>query len=910
MTHFTSKIIGQYKFIAKFLANRLQKVVRSVVNEVQTTYINGRRIVDGPLIVNETIAWAIKKERFFILKVDFEKAFDSLDWKFLDHTMEQMRFYPNWRNWIHGCLTSAYGLVLVNGSLTWKSKTLSYGGRLTLLKSVLGALGVYYFSLFKPPKSVITYLEKLRQNFFWGGTPDCNKLSWIAWNKVCSSSSVAGLGIRSLQAFNLALLLKWFWWFHIENDSFWKNIMISIHRMHGNFASRDIPLPNRLVLGIGLVVQAVSQAWFVELGVRAPGNYGNATMEVESPSVVEETVEKEKLSLMWYKSEFSYFVCTGGNGIDVVVPVESIRAISERFVNTAYGYFLGKRAAYPVVAKYVRNTWCKYGMVRLMVSSTTGLFSFQFSSMEGLNAMLENGNVTILVTFVLSMCRNLIDVHVVRYLAMFKRNVPRIQKMEFKSKQGHQPVSKKATANTSANKKKNIDPPKEATNPIEVLTSVENDKELGTNGGASNLASKATNSSGFSSWNAESSSPSTTPTIKKINKYTNLVIDGQAILVDEAGNPLKKVRWNHLLPIKINIHTWCLSLDRLPTRCNLDLRGIDLDSTRCPICNGNLGTAQHLFLECPIAADLWKGKGINGDARVPSSSSSSITPSVVNVGALFTANSVIGRSVKPAIEAAIDDVNSNQTILSGTRLNLISYDTNCSVFLGMIQDSQAKARSLAKVQDNENKELSSLSTTKSIRTYALEELKGATRDFRIRIGVGATSYVYLAELGDGKFGAVKRVMEERGGCQRIFLDEVSILLRISHPNLVALLGFCLDKGYVDTNYLNTGLVSPKSDVYSFGVLLLELITGMKSLQGSMTLAELTSECRRHHDVDVMMGMLDPKLNGQVNVEQLRVVVHVANTALLENSISRPNMAEIAYRISHCMEDSSETDLPV
>ncbi|GJY58925.1 hypothetical protein Tco_0458817 [Tanacetum coccineum] len=92
----------------------------------------------------------------------------------------------------------------------WKSKTLSYGGRLTLLKSVLGALGVYYFLLFKVPKSVITYLEKLRRNFFWGGTLDCNKLSWIVWNKVCSSSSVGGHGIGSLQAFNLALLLKWF----------------------------------------------------------------------------------------------------------------------------------------------------------------------------------------------------------------------------------------------------------------------------------------------------------------------------------------------------------------------------------------------------------------------------------------------------------------------------------------------------------------------------------------------------------------------------------------------------------------------------------------------------------------------------------------------------------------------------
>lgn len=84
----------------------------------------------------------------------------------------------------------------------------------------------------------------------------------------------------------------------------------------------------------------------------------------------------------------------------------------------------------------------------------------------------------------------------------------------------------------------------------------------------------------------------------------------------------------------------------------------------------------------------------------------------------------------------------------------------------------------------------------SIRTYSLEELKVATSDFRIRIGVGATSYVYLAELGDGRFGAVKRVLDERGGSQKMFLDEVSVLLRISHPNLVGLLGFCLEKGKV------------------------------------------------------------------------------------------------------------------
>nr|GFA42683.1 hypothetical protein [Tanacetum cinerariifolium]GFA46417.1 hypothetical protein [Tanacetum cinerariifolium] len=68
-----------------------------------------------------------------------------------------------------------------------------------------------------------------------------------------------------------------------------------------------------------------------------------------------------------------------GNGIDVVVSVNSIRAISARFANTAYGFFLGKNVAYLVVANYVRNTWGKYGLVGSMFSSSTGLFSFNLA---------------------------------------------------------------------------------------------------------------------------------------------------------------------------------------------------------------------------------------------------------------------------------------------------------------------------------------------------------------------------------------------------------------------------------------------------------------------------------------------------------------------------------------------------
>ncbi|GAB4825158.1 hypothetical protein Ancab_008033 [Ancistrocladus abbreviatus] len=74
---------------------------------------------------------------------------------------------------------------------------------------------------------------------------------------------------------------------------------------------------------------------------------------------------------------------------------------------------------------------------------------------------------------------------------------------------------------------------------------------------------------------------------------------------------------------------------------------------------------------------------VNGGARNGSASSSA--PRSVNLGALFTFNSAIGRAVKPAISAAIDDINSNSSILPGTKLNPIFYDTNCSGFLGTME---------------------------------------------------------------------------------------------------------------------------------------------------------------------------------------------------------------------------------
>ncbi|KAG5529960.1 hypothetical protein RHGRI_030360 [Rhododendron griersonianum] len=75
----------------------------------------------------------------------------------------------------------------------------------------------------------------------------------------------------------------------------------------------------------------------------------------------------------------------------------------------------------------------------------------------------------------------------------------------------------------------------------------------------------------------------------------------------------------------------------------------------------------------------------NGHFSNGVSTNSSNRPEEVKIGSMFTFNSAIGKVAKVAIEAAIEDVNSNPAILGGTKLNLTMHDANFSGFLGMVQ---------------------------------------------------------------------------------------------------------------------------------------------------------------------------------------------------------------------------------
>ena len=107
------------KVIAKLLANRLRGVISDIVDERQSAFIKDRHILHGIMILNEVVDEALKRKHpVMIFKVDFEKAYDTVSWSFLDYMLSRLGFCTKWRQWIAACLQSASFSILVNGSPT------------------------------------------------------------------------------------------------------------------------------------------------------------------------------------------------------------------------------------------------------------------------------------------------------------------------------------------------------------------------------------------------------------------------------------------------------------------------------------------------------------------------------------------------------------------------------------------------------------------------------------------------------------------------------------------------------------------------------------------------------------------------------------------------------------------------
>ncbi|KAL4348556.1 hypothetical protein GQ457_17G007420 [Hibiscus cannabinus] len=373
-----SLVSSLYKIIARVLSRRLAGCLAEVVGENQFAFTAGKQITDCNLIANEVIDDIKKNNRAAIVfKADFSKAYDTVDWKFLELIMERMGFGKRWRKWIRLCISTPSISVLVNGIPSkmfnikrglrqgcplspllfnlvgealsalfhkameagvlkgvqvgnsnlkishiqfaddlilfgvakeeevlnmkrllrifglcsglnlnlkktklygvnverdvldrwaervscscdsfptvylglplgvtrnvkeiwdpilqifqkrldgWKGKILSFGGRITLAKSVLSSLPIYYLSMFQLPACIAGKLNSLISKFIWGNK-EGRTIHWVKWETVCKPKIRGGLGLWDLRLKNRALLNKWIWRYGEEKESLWRKVV-------------------------------------------------------------------------------------------------------------------------------------------------------------------------------------------------------------------------------------------------------------------------------------------------------------------------------------------------------------------------------------------------------------------------------------------------------------------------------------------------------------------------------------------------------------------------------------------------------------------------------------------------------------------------------------------------------------
>ena len=108
-----------YKIGSACIANRLKVVLPSLINEDQTGFVANRFIGDNIRLIYDLISY-LNSENLpgLLLCLDFEKAFDSLNWRFMHDVLNAFKFGPGFRRWIETFYKNIKSSVSLNGQMS------------------------------------------------------------------------------------------------------------------------------------------------------------------------------------------------------------------------------------------------------------------------------------------------------------------------------------------------------------------------------------------------------------------------------------------------------------------------------------------------------------------------------------------------------------------------------------------------------------------------------------------------------------------------------------------------------------------------------------------------------------------------------------------------------------------------
>ncbi|KAJ9557765.1 hypothetical protein OSB04_012379, partial [Centaurea solstitialis] len=542
------------------LMERLKKVVGKIVSMEQSAYVEGRQILDGPLMVNEVCGWAKRaKKRILLFKVDFEKAFDSISWSYLDSILEQMYFCPKWRSWIKACLKSARASVLVNGSPTREfplSRGLRQRDTLSPFLFIIAMEGLH-----------IAMREATNKNLFHGiSLPNNGPLvSYLLF-----ADDVMFLGKWSaFNAINLKRILNCFHHASGLKVNFSKSKVYALESKRMKLVTWHpyliVTLQNYLLTTLASLLvptwdwQRIGKLFLI----RFRRNYLCGKPKL---SLLEEELLCANLFIWGISSSGNQKICwvdwlkttapkhLGGLGIGSLKSANIALLIKWiwRFKNNDNALWTNVIKATHGLSGGDPNVLAKtrYACTWLNIVKAG-------SALSSLNLNIED--------FFTRKVRNGID-------TKFCDKLCSIESRFLNSNNGVA-TWRWSWINTTV-----------------VERHADKVEEL------ENLLKHVVLQDGVDKWSWDGD-PS--------GEYTVSSLRG---IIDSLSNPSGETLcfWNNWMPPRVNCFVWRLLLNRIPTRTNLSKRGINTPSISCPLCNLEEESVDHLFCTCSMVKNLWR----------------------------------------------------------------------------------------------------------------------------------------------------------------------------------------------------------------------------------------------------------------------------------------------------------------
>ena len=107
-----------YKIISKLLVFKLRTILHKLISPYQSAFIHNRWIAKNRIIFQEMLhSFKVRKmkEGLMAIKLDLQKAYDKVNWSFINVVLIKFGFNDVFINWIMECITSVSFEVLING---------------------------------------------------------------------------------------------------------------------------------------------------------------------------------------------------------------------------------------------------------------------------------------------------------------------------------------------------------------------------------------------------------------------------------------------------------------------------------------------------------------------------------------------------------------------------------------------------------------------------------------------------------------------------------------------------------------------------------------------------------------------------------------------------------------------------